>query len=67
MNSPVLRRRVEPRMEAAFFYEMARLIGIQAVAGFAVFGVSCPVSAAAPAAGWPLPGSPPCFRHRCPL
>lgn len=39
MNSPVLRRRVEPRIQAAFFYEMARLIGIQAVAGFAVFGV----------------------------
>ena len=39
MNSPVLRRGVQPRMEAAFFYEMARLVGIQALAGFAIIGV----------------------------
>ena len=39
MNSPVLGARVEPRMEAALFYEMARLVGIQALAGFAILGV----------------------------
>lgn len=39
MNSPVLSRRVEPRVEAVIFYEMARLVGIQALTGFAVFGV----------------------------
>ena len=39
MNSPVLRRPVQPRMGAALFYEMARLVGIQALAGFAILGV----------------------------
>ena len=39
MNSPVLHKRVQPRVEAAIFYEMARLVGIPALAGFAVLGV----------------------------
>ena len=39
LNSPVLHTKVQPRMEAALFYEMARLVGIQAVTGFAVLGV----------------------------
>ena len=39
MNSPALGRRVEPRIQAVVFYEMARLVGIQALAGFAVLGV----------------------------
>ena len=39
MNSPVLRRPVQPRIEAALFYEMARLVGVQALAGFAILGV----------------------------
>ena len=39
LNSPVLHKKVQPRMAAALFYEMARLVGIQALAGFAVLGV----------------------------
>ena len=39
LNSPVLHKKVQPRMEAALFYEMARLVGIQVLAGFAVLGV----------------------------
>ncbi len=39
MNSPVLHRTVQPRIEAALFYEMARLVGIQTLAGFAILGV----------------------------
>ena len=39
MNSPALDRRVEPRIQAVVFYEMARVVGVQALAGFAIFGV----------------------------
>ena len=39
MNSPVTHKTVQPRMEAALFYEMARLVGVQALAGFAILGV----------------------------
>ena len=39
LNSPVLHTKVQPRMEEALFYETARLVGIQAVTGFAVLGV----------------------------
>ena len=39
MNSPALDRRVEPRIQAVVFYEMARLVGVQVLAGFAIFGV----------------------------
>lgn len=39
INSPVSHRRVQPRMDAALFYDMARLVGVQALAGFAILGV----------------------------
>jgi len=39
MNSPVLHRTVQPRMNAALYYDIARLVGIQALAGFAILGV----------------------------
>ena len=39
VNSPALDPRVEPRVGAAIFYEAARLVGIQTLAGFAVFGL----------------------------
>ena len=39
MNSPVLNPRVAPQVGAAIFYDAARLVGIQTLAGFAVLGL----------------------------